>query len=155
MVQLTVEATHPSTGEELRLGVEAGSHQQAAALVRDRGLRVRACYRRGAGFFKGVRVLAWVWFGLFAFLALSILTCGLSGWLATPGNSGRMQGLISAGVLTALAALGWLVARAMTDALSCDPRPDPRRGFEVLPADATNEPPPTARSESDRQAGPM
>lgn len=141
----TVEATHPATGEELRLGVEADSRHQASALVRDRGLTVHDCYRRGGVFIKGVRAVAWVWFGLFAFLALSILSCGLAGLLATPGASGRKEGLVTAGVLGAVAALGWLVARAMSRALRHDRQSDPRRGFEVVSIDPANERPPGAQ----------
>ena len=103
-------------------------------MARDAGLLVRDCYRAGRGFYKGARVVAWVWFGLFAFIASTALLCGFSGWLATPGNSGIGEGLALAGVTSAVAGLGLIVALTMTSALRRDVRLDPRRGFEVASA---------------------
>ena len=132
-----VEVTHPGTGEELVLGVTADTAEGATASARERGLFVRDCYRSGGGFYKGVRVLAWVWCGLFALLAALVLICGLSGSLATPGNSGIRIALVTTAVTAGLAALGMLVARAMTDALYRDRPEDLQRGFDVSPVVGT------------------
>ena len=129
----TVEVTHPPTGEEMLLGVEAASPEEAAGRARERGFHVRDCYRAGRGFYKGARAVAWVWFGFFAFLAVTVLLCGFSGWLATPGNSGVKEGAGTASFTGLLAALGFFIARAMAAALRRGDAPDPRRGFEVVP----------------------
>jgi hypothetical protein len=131
-VKWTVAVTHPPTGEEMLLGVEAASRDDAAALARDRGFHVRDCYRAGRGFYKGARAVAWVWFGLFAFIAITALLCGFGGLLPTPGDSGVKEGLGFAGFTGLLAALGFFIARAMAAALRRGDAPDPRRGFEVV-----------------------
>ncbi len=86
-----VEVTHVGTGEEMTLGVEAGTREQAAARARDGGFLVRDCYPAGRGFYKGARAVAWVWFGFFSFSAASALLCGFGGAFATPGASGMKE----------------------------------------------------------------
>ena len=140
----TVEVTHAGTGEELVVGVEAGTREQATARATAGGFLVRDCYRAGRGFYKGARVVAWVWFGFFALIASTALVCGFGGCLATPGNSGVGEGLAFAGITCAVAVLGLIVALALTSALRRDVRPDPRHGFEVVPAGQVG----SARSDS-------
>ena len=146
----TVEVTHAATGEELVVGVEAGTREHAEAAARDAGLLVRDCYRAGRGFYKGARVLAWVWFGFFALQAVTALACGLAGGLATPGDSGIKEGLAIAGGTSAAAVLGLLVVRAMTNALRRGPRLDPRRGFDVVPTGTTHDVPELRRDSCHR-----
>ena len=129
----TVEVIHPTTGEEMTIGIDADTAEQAAA--RARRFLLRDCYhnRAGRGFFKAVRVLAWAWVCCFAVGAVILLTCGLGGWLATPGSSGLRDTFGGLACLTVAALLGRLVASATTDSLRRKPNPDPRRGFDVLP----------------------
>jgi hypothetical protein len=128
----TVEVTHAATGEEMVVGVEAATREQAAAAAADGGFHVRDCYSSGLGFYKGDRYVAWVWFGFFALQAISALACGFAGGLATPGDSGIKGGLAVAGATGVAAALGLLAVRALTSALRRDASPDPRRGFDVV-----------------------
>jgi hypothetical protein len=130
----TVEVTHAATGEEMRVGVEAASRQQAEACARDGGFVVRDCYRAGRGIYKATRNAARIWAAGFCLLAVVVLLCGLGGVLATPGDSGTGAALRSAAVLAAVGALGILVARAMTDALRRDSSAGGPRGFDVVPA---------------------
>ena len=125
----TVEATHPATGEELVLRVEAGTREQAAARARDGGLLVRDCYPEGRRFYKVLRTLAWVWSGSFGLMAVATLVIGI----AISGTREAFVGFACAGIL---AVLGLLLAWAMKDALRRDPRPDPRHGFDVVAAPA-------------------
>src|SRR5688500_682636 len=136
----TVEATHGGTGEELVLHVDAASRREAAARAGDSGLLVRDCYPAGRGLYKGVRVVAWVWFGVFAALAAGFLLCGFGGLFATPGNRGIGTWIGGFALFACAAALGLLVARAMTHGLRHEPAPGPR-GFDVVPPDFAAPPP--------------
>jgi hypothetical protein len=147
----TVEVTHPLSGEEMLVRVEAATRDQAAACARDGGWLVRDCYRAGRGAYKVIRTLAWVWVGWFALVGVVLLLCGLGGWLSTPGSSGIGEALVGLLCTTVAALLGVLVAHGMTNALRGEARPDRRRGFDVLTrgqaptAQATrhnNDPPP-------------
>ena len=141
----TVEVIQPSTGEEMTVAIDADSAEQAATRARARGYLVRDCYRTRAGreFFKVVRVLAWVWVGCFVVAAVVLLTCGLGGWLATPGSSGLRDTFGGLACLTVAALLGALVASAMTDTLRRKPTRDPRCGFDVVPRDPPSPAPPS------------
>jgi hypothetical protein len=134
----TVEVTHAATGEELVVVIDAGTRAQAAARAADSGLIVRDCYHEGRGLCKVARVVAWVWFGVFALPAVLSVFCGLGGWFATPGDAGIGASLGFAAFCAVLASLGYLAALATTDALRREPRADPRHGFDVV------QPPPPA-----------
>ena len=146
----TLEVTHPPTGEEMLVRVDAATHAQAVAAARDRGLFVRDCYRAGRGFYKGARTLAWVWFGVFTFLTVVAVLCGFGGAFQTAGNSGVGGAFGTVAVLGMLAALGLLVARAMTDALRRGAPSDPRRGFDVVPTSDTPSTPNSRSGEEER-----
>ena len=128
-----VEVTHAATGEEMLVGVEAATRQQAEACAREGGFVVRDCYRAGRGIYKATRNAARVWAAGFCLLAVVLLLCGLSGWMATPGDSGTRGALSGAAVLAAVGGLGILVARAMTDALRRDSSAADPPGFDVVP----------------------
>ena len=145
----TVEATHGATGEELVVGVEAETREEAIARATGRGLLVRDCYQAGRGFYKGVRSVAWAWCGLFLFLAVSVLLCGFGGGLATPGDSGLRSAALTGVFFLALATLGFLVARTTTDSLRRDATQSKPRGIEVVTHGKASPPPEGGPTDSD------
>ncbi len=120
----TVEATHAGTGEELVLGLEAGTGDQAASLAAAAGLHVRDCYPASRRWYKVGRTLAWVWCWYSGLMVVATLGIAVVRNSLEP-LAGSLCGLV-------LAVPGLLLARAMTRALHREPRSDPRHGFDVV-----------------------
>jgi hypothetical protein len=121
-VKWTVEATHPGTGEELVLQIEAGTREQASAQASDGGFYVRDCYPERRRHYKVLRTLARVWS---CYLGLMVIAMLVVGTFVTA------QAFGASACAAILAVIGLALAGAMNDALHREPPTDPRRGFDV------------------------
>ena len=135
-----VEVTHPPTGEEMTVRVEAATRAEAESRAEAGGLLVNDSYRAGLGFLKAVRVVAWVWVGLCAAKAALPLLVAM---LGVPSD----EWCTSAGFALLAASPGWLAAWAATRALRPGVRPDRHRGFDVVPRPPRADDAPAPRAE--------
>jgi hypothetical protein len=129
----TLPTTHALTGEDLLVQVNTDTRAQAEALAAARGLIVHDCYPSGRGYLKPVRVVAWIWFAFFSALTLPLYLLAASGLMIDASTPRGLARYVPALIMLVLAAPGYMLAKLSTAALR-GPPPDPRRGFDVIPA---------------------